>query len=404
MFMSDPRFDSKKPPPLQIGVLLRQEYLKSRMGILDGVLNYCLENSGLRAYLIPLRNGEIPSGEISSKVDGLVCWAAPGDDWLRDMWSANVPLVNCSGEFANAVPGVSAGNLDDVAYGYLKSLQRRSIGYVTTPQLAGEWPAVLRRFAEDSGSSEFDVRTFTNVTKDPAQYPEHMLLTDGEEELERFLLELPKPAALWCVHDEMAALVWRKANELGIDVPGQLALVGFGDHPCAIYGTPGITTVRVPGSRLGYEAAGRLHRRILGVEMLTTSLFTLPPAADELVERASSGGSNPVNRGIQRAWRLLEDYPEQGLTVENLIEESRISRVGFYKQFEKAFHISPGKAIRNSRTKKAREYLLSTDLPISLVGRRCGFSGEGEFSNFFKRETGKTPKEWRNGHLFMAIG
>jgi DNA-binding LacI/PurR family transcriptional regulator len=401
--MSASPFDFKESAPLRIGVLLRQEYLKSRMSIMDGVLSYSLENSGLRAYLIPLRGGEIPSNEILSKVDGLITWAASSDCWMEEMWSSGVPLVNCNSALANLVPTVSAGNLHEVAYNYLKSLGRRTIGYVTTSPLAGEWPAALAHFTNDSGSMEFDLRIFTKVSKDPGQYPEHMLSGDGEEELEKFLVDLPKPAALWCVHDEMAALVWRKASELGIDVPGQIALVGFGDHPCAVHGTPGITTIRIPGSRLGHEAARHLHRQLLGLEKMTTSLVTIPQLADDVIERLSTGGSNPINRGIQRAWRLLEDYPEEGLTVEHLIEESRISRVGFYKQFEKAFNISPGKAIRNSRTKKAREYLLSTDLPIYLVGRRCGFSGEGEFSNFFKRETGKTPKEWRNGHLFASM-
>lgn len=396
-------FQPHLPAPFRIGVLLREEYLRSRMNIMDGVINYCLEHSGLMAFFIPLKSGERPSPELLSKVDGLITWASPSDQWLQEIWESGIPVVNCNNTLTDVVPSISAGNLHDVAYGYLKSLERRTIGYITTPQHAAEWPGGLNRFAADSMSGEFEVRTFSKVTRDPAQFPEHMLWGDGEEELESFLCDLPKPAALWCVHDEMAALVWRKAGELGIDVPNEIALLGFGDHPCAVYSTPGITTVRVPSYRLGHEAARRVHREISGVEKLATPLFTLPQTAD-VIERISTGGYQEFNRGIQRAWRLLENYPEDGLTVEHLIEKANISRAGFYKEFEKTFHISPGKAIRNSRIKKAREYLLSSNIPISVVGRRCAFGGEAEFSNFFKRETGETPSEWRNSHFFASTG
>lgn len=400
--MSISHFHPHLPAPSRIGVLLREEHLRSRMNIMDGVINYCLESSGLMAFLIPLKNGEKPSPELLSRVDGLITWAAPDDLWLRDVWESGTPVVNCNDALAGVVPSVSPGNLHDLAYDYLKSLERRTIGYVTTPEHAAGWPGGMDRFALDSTSGEYDVRVFTNVTKDPGQFPEHILWGEGEEELEKFLLDLPKPAALWCVHDEMAALVWRKASELGIDVPNEIALLGFGDHPCAVYSTPGITTVRVPSYHLGQVAAERVHRQITGSEQLTMPPVTLARMSEAVIERMSSGGSNEFNRGIQRAWRLLEDYPENGLTVDHLIEKSNISRAGFYKEFEKAFNISPGKAIRNARVRKAREYLLSSNMPISAVGRRCAFGGEAEFSNFFKRETGKTPLEWRNSHYLAS--
>jgi len=92
---------------------------------------------------------------------------------------------------------------------------------------------------------------------------------------------------------------------------------------------------------------------------------------------------------------LMEEYPEDGLTVEFLIKESKLPRISFYKEFERTFGMPPGKAIRVARTRKAKQHLFGTDLQISQIGRLCGFSGESEFSNFFRRETGKTPMEWR---------
>ncbi|RYD78409.1 MAG: helix-turn-helix domain-containing protein [Verrucomicrobiaceae bacterium] len=382
----------KKNSTLRLGVVVREGYLKSRMSVFEGVTNYCLENTGLLSFLIPLEGDEPPQPEVLAEVDALVTWGAPRDHWIRQLWESGVPLVNCNNTFVNEVPTVTAGEPYEMAYGYLKTLQRKTVGFVTRSDLDEE---CRTRFKARMENESLEWRIFSDVRIDPGRHPEHLLVGAGELELERFLMELPKPAALWCIHDEMAALVWRKAVNLGIHVPDELALIGFGDHPCAVHSTPGITTVRIPGQKLGHDAARLLHMHLFGEEKLTSDRITHTDPGSNLIERASTGGTNPINRGIQRAWRLLEDYPPEGLTVDQLIEEARASRVGFYKEFERTFHMLPGKAIRISRVRKAMEYLLSSDMPISQVGRMCGFSGESEFTNFFKRETGRAPKDWR---------
>lgn len=385
--------DSHYKSVISLGVVVRENYLKSRMSIFDGVTSYCLENMGLRAYLIPLRGDDPLDFSGIAKVDGLVIWGAPGDAWALRLWQDGLPVVNCNNTFQNQLPTVSAGEPYEMAYTFLKGLQRRTIGFVTRRDLDEECRAAFKaRIERDVLESSI----FSGVRKDPGQYPEHLLQGEGEPELEEFLMSLPKPAALWCIHDEMAALVWKVAENLGINVPDELALLGTGDHPCAVHSTPGITTVKIPGFHLGYEAARLLHRHLTGAATLTNETLSQPAPGATLIERVSTGGSNPINRAVQKAWRLLNDYPPEGLSVELLIEQSNTSRVGFYKEFEKTFNMSPGKAIRFFRVKKAKEFLFGTDMPISQIAGMCGFSGESEFSTFFKRETGRTPREWRN--------
>ncbi|QJE94379.1 helix-turn-helix domain-containing protein [Luteolibacter luteus] len=391
-----------KNSALKLGVVVRESYLRSRFSVFEGVMDYCLENTGLKAFLIPLQEGCEPAPDALAEVSGVVIWAAPSDGaWVLPLWERGVPVVSCNNAFNGQVPTVSAGEPYELAYQYLLSLQRHTIGFVTRPEIDEECRV---RFNSRIESEERQARIFKGVRKDPGRFPEHLLAGTDEVELERFLISLPKPAALWCIHDEMAALVWRKAEELGISVPGELALLGMGDHPCAVHSTPGISTVRIPGIQLGQAAARLLHGHLFGSSMLTHDLTFSTEQGALLVERLSTGGSNPINRGIQRAWRLLENYPSEGLTVDCLIEKSRASRATFYKEFERAFNMPPGKAIRLFRTKKAKEHLLSTDLPISQIGRMCGFSSESDFSNFFKRETGQTPKEWRRSRQLHEGG
>lgn len=385
----------KRRKTVNLGVMLREEHLRSRMQIFDGVMDYCLEQPNLKAFLIPLGKDSAPDPEILGLVDGLVTWALPGDQWIKDLWLSGVPLVNCNNAFLKETPTISPGRTQVLSYQYLKNLGRKNIGHIALTEQDDEYAREMESLRQVAEKDCLRIKTFRGVKTDPGLHPEHLLLGRGEEELERFLKEIPKPASIWCVHDEMAALVWKKAEQLGIRVPDELALFGFGDHPCAVHSTPGITTIKIHGARLGYEAAKLIHGHLSdGAPLDAKTPFFLQPEAC-VIERLSTGGSNPIHRKIQRAWRLMEEYPEDGLTVEFLIKESKLPRISFYKEFERTFGMPPGKAIRVARTRKAKQHLFSTDLQISQIGRLCGFSGESEFSNFFRRETGKTPMEWR---------
>lgn len=74
----------------------------------------------------------------------------------------------------------------------------------------------------------------------------------------RQLLSLPvPPSALFVSGDAMALGTIHVAQDLGLDVPGDLSVIGFDDLPVAAASRPGLTTVRQPLHRLG-EAAVQL--------------------------------------------------------------------------------------------------------------------------------------------------
>ena len=64
--------------------------------------------------------------------------------------------------------------------------------------------------------------------------------------------------ALFCANDEMAAGAIRAAYESGLDVPGDLSVVGFDDIIMSRYTHPPLTTVGVDKEQLGRRAMSRL--------------------------------------------------------------------------------------------------------------------------------------------------
>jgi LacI family transcriptional regulator len=112
----------------------------------------------------------------------------------------------------------------------------------------------------------------------------------------RQLLELRKPpTAIFAASDLMAAGALRAANELGVRVPEDVAIVGFDDIALASLITPQLTTVRQDMHALGEAAAQGLARMIDDPE--AEAAHELVPT--RLVVRASSGGSGaPRERSL----------------------------------------------------------------------------------------------------------
>ncbi|MDJ0750563.1 MAG: LacI family DNA-binding transcriptional regulator [Woeseiaceae bacterium] len=66
------------------------------------------------------------------------------------------------------------------------------------------------------------------------------------------------PTAVFTANDDMAAGVMRAADRRGVDIPGQLSVVGFDDISLARQIYPSLTTIRQPLSKMAERAAHAL--------------------------------------------------------------------------------------------------------------------------------------------------
>jgi DNA-binding LacI/PurR family transcriptional regulator len=79
------------------------------------------------------------------------------------------------------------------------------------------------------------------------------------------LLELPEaPTAVFAVDELLALGVLREARARGIDVPGEIALVGYTDSLALTLVIPALTTVSVPAREIGVRAMHALNGLIGG--------------------------------------------------------------------------------------------------------------------------------------------
>ncbi len=89
---------------------------------------------------------------------------------------------------------------------------------------------------------------------------------DGRQALADIMGQLAPRTAMFCSSDLVAVGVLTEARLRGLDVPGQLAVCGFGDFEISLNGNPSFTTVRVDGEVIGRVAAEQLLARIGGAD------------------------------------------------------------------------------------------------------------------------------------------
>lgn len=100
-----------------------------------------------------------------------------------------------------------------------------------------------------------------------------------------------RPLILVCTSDTLAHGVLTEAASRGITVPGQIAVMGFGDMNFAAHTFPALSTVKIDGAYIGQRAAAALLERLkepYGAEPVTMDVgFTL-------VDRDSTGPLIPA--------------------------------------------------------------------------------------------------------------
>ncbi len=88
--------------------------------------------------------------------------------------------------------------------------------------------------------------------------PAPATLQAGREGLNHLLANGEAPEIVVCSSDTLAQGVLAEAANRRIDVPRNLAVMGFGDLSTAAHVYPSLSTVRVDGARIGMEAARAL--------------------------------------------------------------------------------------------------------------------------------------------------
>ncbi|RMQ50431.1 Transcriptional regulator [Pseudomonas cichorii] len=105
----------------------------------------------------------------------------------------------------------------------------------------------------------------------------------GREGLKRLWLNPQPPQLVFCSSDTVAMGVLAQAAEMGLRVPQDIAVLGFGDTTNSRFAQPALSTISVNAALMGHEVAQALLRRFDG-----DSSVTHFNTGFSLIERAST--------------------------------------------------------------------------------------------------------------------
>jgi LacI family transcriptional regulator len=229
-------------------------------------------------------------------VDGIVLMGVDRDDpEVEKLVEADIPLVGVDLDVAGArATHVTSDNVGGarLAVRHLHSLGHRRIATVAGPQDHKPGADRMVGFRAELQALGFE------------SHPEYEQVGDwytasGERAM-KALLALPEPpTAVFAAADLMAVGAMKAARDAGLDVPGDLAVVGYDDIQLASLLNPALTTIHQDKVGLGRAAARALLEQIENPE-LTPAALTLPV---ELIVRASCGwtreavGASTITRG-----------------------------------------------------------------------------------------------------------
>jgi DNA-binding LacI/PurR family transcriptional regulator len=189
-------------------------------------------------------------------IDGFLFFAADPPPSLRAPGGPPIVLVETAQPRLPFVRLDSEGGTD-AAMAHLHELGHERIGYLRSAaggQTFGHrherWAANLRAHGQDparqvTGFASFDATSSIAAAKELLTHPD-------------------RPPAFLCDDDLLAAGMVAAAAELKIDVPGDVAVVGFDDLDIARLTSPPLTTVRFDPEALGAAAFELLHARLQG--------------------------------------------------------------------------------------------------------------------------------------------
>jgi len=188
-------------------------------------------------------------------VDGLILSTARSDDdFPAELAARGVPFVLALRTDGRSLSSVADDRLGGyLATRHLLDLGHRRIGLIAGPDYASSSTGRAKGYRQAMAEAGLDV--------DPTWIAGSTFGIGSGAEAAEILMRLPTPpTALFAINDNTAIGAWSALARLGLDVPGDVSLVGYNDIPIVSHLPTPLTTVRVPFDQIASEALDLVSR------------------------------------------------------------------------------------------------------------------------------------------------
>ncbi|MDL2327245.1 AraC family transcriptional regulator [Ruminococcaceae bacterium OttesenSCG-928-A11] len=100
---------------------------------------------------------------------------------------------------------------------------------------------------------------------------------------------------------------------------------------------------------------------------------------------------------VKTATAYIKSHYQNAMTLDQLAEQTSVSKYHFAREFKKYTGKTFIDYLGDIRLLQARQYLLSTQLPVAIIAELVGYQSVPYFITLFKNREGTTPHQFRRG-------
>lgn len=361
-------------------------------GLLEGIIAYAKHHANWSIHLSEQERGAAPPIWLKSwQGDGIIA-RIETKTIAAELKKLAIPKVDLSA--ARYLKGIPWADTDDAAISRLAIehfVERgfRNVAYCGDPGFA--WSLARCRCFQKLAEKR-DCRFFEyHVTH---RYDPHFSWDDEKKRMANWLSQLPTPIAIMGCYDFQAQQVLDICRELGIAVPEQIAVLGVdNDHLICELSEPSLSSIIPDTKRTGYEAAEQLDRMMAGETLASDLPLITQPLGIQVRQSTDTLAIEDVQ--VATALSYIRRNAMSNIRVKDILNQVTLSRRAFEHRFTQIVGHTPHHEINRVRMERVKLLLRETELSIGEIALRTGFEYSEYLAAAFKRETGKTPSEYR---------
>lgn len=325
--------------------------------------------------------------------DGIISRASTPES-AQMIARANIPTVDLNDQVTGlGLPQIHSdhGAIGRMAATHLMERGFRHFAYFGFPIF--EW-SVRREEGFSRCVAEAGYQFHKNEVPSRATWGHQQVSWEDEVEgVAKWVKRLPKPLGMMAGNDTRGLQLLGACRGAGVAVPEEVAVVGVDNEELACnMALPPLSSVIPDAYRVGYEAAAMLDDLIKG-KPAPEPLRYIPPLG--VMTRQSTDVTAISDPRVADAMCFIREHACAGISVDDVLDHVAVSRTVLQQLFRDMLGKTIHDTIAATRIQRVKQLLTETDLSLTTIAERAGFSYAEYLSTVFRRETGQTPSSYR---------
>lgn len=362
--------------------------------LLRGIHEYARFRDGWTLYLTEHGRHEIDESFVGNwKFDGVIA-RIETDLMANIIKEMHIPTVDVSA--ARKIQGIPWVETDDgiittLAMEHLKDCGLQNFAFFGDPFY--NWSLWRQQKFEELMDVPPEVLN-TIVFNLPRRTEPRVKWWTQREKIRDWLISLPKPIGIFACYDACGQQLLEICRYYNFMVPEDIAVIGVdNDELLCDLATPSMSSIIPNGELTGMLAAELLDRMMHGEKLRSQKLSVAPLGVEKRISTDVLAVKDPH---IAEAVRFIRANAQKNTRVEDVLNIVPLSRRVLETRFRQALNRTPHQEILRVRVNAVRELLINTDLSLYEISERLDIQHPEYLNVFFKKETGMTPKEYRD--------